>query len=312
MTDQNSATILVSDPGESPDALPVCLPPWLENPYRPVSLWYMLQIHARRFITLLDDVGRLQIQCTKGTALNNPEVFGSVLSAVRQDCQLLELISASKQIETIRDVGAEWIKGTVPTWAHLANLVAELQTRIEEDLEEAVFLQVLPEKVRHCFKRVRQNGITEFSLKTPEDFFGAEVVEKFRSSAKDIEEAEKCYSRGCHTACVFHLLRVLEIGVRALGKSLGNPALDPKKNPTWESILRKCDEELQKPWAERCAEWRSDPTFFTEATANLRAVKDAWRNPTMHVECDYDSEQAWKVLGAMRAFMQQLATRLYE
>ena len=295
------------------EAAPVCPCPWAENPYRLVSLWKMLQVHARRFVTLLDDVGRLQLQCANGTALDNPEVIGSVLSAVRQDCTLLGLVSASKQIETIRDVMAAWTQGVAPrSWAELANLVAELRRRIEEDLEESVFFQVSPESVRRCFRRTRKDGMTELALKMPEEFFGAEVSQNFQSAAKAVEDAAKCFSRGCYTACVFHLLRVLEIGVRALGKSLGNPSIDPKKNPTWESVLRKCDEELQKPHAQRSQEWQSDPVFFSEATANLRAVKDAWRNPTMHVERDYDEEEAWQVLNALRAFMRRLATRLHE
>ncbi len=42
--------------------------------------------------------------------------------------------------------------------------------------------------------------------------------------------------------------------------------------------------------------------YLTDATvtANLRAVKDAWRNPTMHVDIDYDEEKAtdvWKWSG---------------
>ena len=31
-------------------ALPVCLPPWRENPYRLVSLWDMLRFHAGSFV----------------------------------------------------------------------------------------------------------------------------------------------------------------------------------------------------------------------------------------------------------------------
>jgi hypothetical protein len=44
-----------------------------------------------------------------------------------------------------------------------------------------------------------------------------------------------------------------------------------------EAILRKCDQELQKPLKDRSAAWSSDEAFFSTATVNLRAIKEAWR-----------------------------------
>ena len=104
----------------------------------------------------------------------------------------------------------------------------------------------------------------------------------------------------------------MERGLQALGISLNDPNLDPKKNPNWERILEKCDKELQKHYADRCSEWRSDQQFFSNATANLRAVKDAWRNPSLHVERDYDEAQALEVFNVVKTFMRQLATNLQE
>jgi hypothetical protein len=277
----------VLDSGQ--DFAPVCLDLFRENPSRLLSLWLMVDIHARRFITLLDDLGRLNLQFAKGTAFDSPEITGSVLSAVRQDCELLELRSASKLVNKIRGVV---VAGKAnPGWHEWAAMIQELRTRIEEDLEESVFFQVAQENVRRCFRRTEKNGFIEFALKPPEDFMGQDVAKRFVSTAKDTEEALKCFSRGCNTACVFHLARVLEVGLRALGKSLNNPALDPERNPSWESILKKCDDELVKPHSQRAPEWQVDSQFFAEVSANLRAVKDAWRNPTMHVDVDYDEER---------------------
>jgi len=147
---------------------------------------------------------------------------------------------------------------------------------------------------------------------TQPHLFGEAVDKSFPSALVDIEEAGKCYAVERSTACVFHLMRVMEVGLRALGKSLNNPDLDPKRNPSWEAILRKCDSELQKPLKDRSAEWRVDDAFFATATANLRAVKDAWRNPTMHVEIAYDPEKAFDVWNAVGAFMRHLSAKLTE
>jgi hypothetical protein len=86
----------------------------------------------------------------------------------------------------------------------------------------------------------------------------------------------------------------------------------PKRNPSWDSILHKCREELGKPLAQRSPEWTVDESFFSGATGALMAVKDAWRNPTMHVEIPYDDEKALAVWYCVRTFMRHLATKLHE
>jgi len=142
--------------------------------------------------------------------------------------------------------------------------------------------------------------------------FGDDVAKKFPSASVDIEEAGKCLALDRGTATVFHLMRVMEVGLRALAKTLNDPRLDPKRNPTWSTILQKGDEEVQKPIAQRAPEWAAHDHFFSEAQANLRVVQFAWRNPTMHVEINYDPEKASDVMQAVKAFMRHLASVLSE
>ena len=144
---------------------------------------------------------------------------------------------------------------------------------------------------------------------TDPNLFGAEVTTAFPSAVVDIEEAGKCFAFERWTASVFHLMRVMEMGLRVLGDTLKLP---PNTNRNWEAILRKCDEELRKPFADKSPEWKSDEPFFAGATAMLRSVKDAWRNPTMHVEKVYTEEQAQDIWNAVKGFMRHLATQLKE
>jgi len=142
--------------------------------------------------------------------------------------------------------------------------------------------------------------------------FGLEVANAFPSAIVDLEESNKCFAFSRYTASVFHLMRVIEVGLRALGKSLNDPSLDPKNNPNWGTILSRCDKELAKRPSQRSPDWGSDEEFFSNATANLRAVKDAWRNRTMHVEISYDEARATDVRSTVRVFMRHLATKLSE
>jgi hypothetical protein len=142
--------------------------------------------------------------------------------------------------------------------------------------------------------------------------FGESTNAAFPSAQPEIEHAAKCLAFGRNTASVFHLMRVMEVGLRVLGKSLNDPALDPKRNPSWEAILKRCDDQLKLPLKDRSPEWKTDDSFFSEAIANLRAVKNAWRNSTMHVERDYDEEEALDVMNAVKGYMRHLAGKLKE
>jgi hypothetical protein len=176
----------------------------------------------------------------------------------------------------------------------LSDLLGDLQQRIEDELAATSLWQVPRDRLKFL-------GVDLFKLTEPT---------KFGAAHRDIEEAGKCLAFDRGTASVFHLMRVVECGLRSLCASLNNPDLSPKRNPSWEAILKKCDDELRKPHKDRSSEWRHDDSFFSTATANLRAVKDAWRNPSLHVERDYTPEEAEDVWNAVKAFMRHLAVRL--
>jgi hypothetical protein len=61
----------------------------------------------------------------------------------------------------------------------------------------------------------------------PEPPFGADVQVKYPSALFEIDEASKCLALGRGTACVFHLMRTMEIGILATARCLGIP--DPTK-----------------------------------------------------------------------------------
>jgi hypothetical protein len=140
------------------------------------------------------------------------------------------------------------------------------------------------------------------------NLFGPEVTIAFPSAIVDIEEAGKCLAFERWTACVFHLMRAMEVGLRAMGNTLKISST----NPNWENILRKCDEELKLHPSKRSIEWQSDDAFFTESSTMLRSVKVAWRNPTMHIEKTYKKEQSQDIWDTTKIFLRFLATKLKE
>ena len=108
-------------------------------------------------------------------------------------------------------------------------------------------------------------------------------------------------------------MRIMEIGIRALAKSLQIP--DPTRpiEKNWGSILERIwDDGISKKWPNGAARMNGDGALFDDLYASLDAVKNPWRNATMHVERKYTEEEANHIFAAVRGFMMRLAARMDE
>ena len=180
------------------------------------------------------------------------------------------------------------------SWNDVVKLFDELDNRVIDEAKSRKFFSIEQDK---------QSFITDKSL------FGEEVTSAFHSAIVDIEEAGECLAFERYTACVFHLCRIMEKGLRVLQVALGLPQ---SANPTWAAVLHKIDSELAKEFTQMSPELQSDRPFFAGAAAMMRSVEHAWRNPTMHIEKVYTEEQAEDIWNAVRGFMRHLATKLKE
>jgi hypothetical protein len=148
--------------------------------------------------------------------------------------------------------------------------------------------------------------LTQFMYLPPEqakcydkpELFGTAVNSKFPGIQFDMIEAGNCYAVGRATACVFHLMRIMETGVQEFGKKLGVSLVNEKN---WQNILDEANKAIRTlPKGPTTVE-------MSHAAANLYAVKLAWRNEVMHPKDTYTLEEADNLIRQVRAFMQQLA-----
>ena len=202
---------------------------------------------------------------------------GKTLRQVERSCRELELDHAIMLAKRICDNFQEYnIK-------ELGDQIAKLRERVVDELQSALFMFI--PSARADYYR-------------DEHLAGIEVENKFPSVAEDISEAGKCFAFGRFTATVFHLMRVMEIGVRQLAKSL-NAAINTDR--VWGDILRDVSAEIDKmPKGPKKEE-------FQEIYVYLSSVKDVWRNSTMHPKATYTEEEAERVFANVRQFMQRLA-----
>jgi hypothetical protein len=146
------------------------------------------------------------------------------------------------------------------------------------------------------FFHVQQNHARYYDQK---ELFGAAVNAKFPNAQYDMVEAGNCCALGRSTACVFHLMRIMEVGVQQFGTKLG-VTLAQEKN--WQNILDEINKAIKAlpPKA-------TETVQMSQAAANLFSVKLAWRNEVMHPNDTYTLEEAENLIGQVKLFMGQLA-----
>lgn len=129
----------------------------------------------------------------------------------------------------------------------------------------------------------------------------------FPKTAFEVEEAAKCIVYGRSTASVFHAMRMLEVGIRAL--SLGLEIDDPVSgmNKNWYSILEKIKTSIESRWPSKARTCGSIGEQYMELYAHLDAVRVPWRNATMHVDRTYQPHEALHILRCATFFMKSLS-----
>jgi len=152
----------------------------------------------------------------------------------------------------------------------------------------------------------------------PKALFGESALEAFPKSAEDVQDAGDCIAVDLNTAAVFHLMHVVEWGLRAFAIDVGlaDVVTDRAKGKTvpleyaqWEQILNqlpdKIDEKIEA--IPRGEAKQKAQEFYHSAHSDIRGFKDAWRNHVMHTRRSYTREDALAVWSHVQRFMQSLA-----
>jgi len=138
----------------------------------------------------------------------------------------------------------------------------------------------------------------EYALLEPAaSLFGTRVEDKLPQVSEDIAEAGKCLGLRRPTASVFHLMRVMEVGVQKFGEKLGVTLADEK---VWQVILDQINVHIKTLGKGQKAK------DYAAIAAYLYHVKLAWRNETMHPKATYTPEEADNIFRAVRSFMTDL------
>ncbi len=260
-----------------------------------VNLWAMLWIYARHFVWLIDFIEEIkEIRLIKKSQpledennLNGGErtaLYKQLTNKCLEFLEILDMPISKIQCKTIL--------------SHLDSLSPMSGTELQRKFDELAN-RIKDELISMEFYYVPTNCVDFYK----ENQFSEAMINRFGDSIYDMEEAGKCFALGRHTACAAHLMRVIESGLKELKSSLGIQ----KHTPTWDAII-KALRDYEEPLNPKTH--KAEKVKLQEIIARVYPIKDAWRNPTQHIERRYSEEEAREVFDASKNFMKILCEYL--
>jgi hypothetical protein len=144
--------------------------------------------------------------------------------------------------------------------------------------------------------------------------FGPHINDKFKSAVDDIKAAGNCLAVDLNTAAIFHLMRVVEAGLRALArKERVKVKRGPLNYAEWGTIISAIELKLKGKTPKLPGQRRAEALEFTNGVlGEFNGFKDVWRNHVSHSRKSYDSKDGLQVYFKVSDFMKRLSSRVHE
>lgn len=277
----------------------------MNNSYRLWNLWDMLEKYGVLVSWLTGHISQHQQKLEADVIDEQYKLFGSVLKARRLKIDGDDVVRANTYLPQVEKLVSELnlestafpakrIRSAVKVSDYpkhrLAEDVGDLLNRLHDDLSSRQFIFINS----HFAQYYKQANL-----------FGQAVNDSFPAAIDDIEDAGTALATGLATSCVLHLVRVLEVALKTLASELDIPYV-----PSWEAYLSRIEKSISAKHSDKTPEWLAVEKFYRDVSGDLLTVKQAWRNPSVHVERRYNVEEAELALLAVKAFMQRMAKNL--
>lgn len=287
-----------------------------EGECSPRDLYQVLRFNAHVFVRLLDQLTALEYQAQVIVqASAGPDGRARVLQKLQSIIGRTTKVCVSMRLDCSR-VQAEritkrWKEGC--TIEELRQHIRELGQRVRDELGERVFFCIDPVNLAY-FERDEKGRL---ELRSLESIFGESVINRFGLSiGEDLFEAVQCYVYMRRAACVFHLMRAVEIAVPKLAKLCS--IKDPK--PSWGTVLTQAEKLTQKTeYKDLPEQLKPHIEFLRSIVADMRSMQRAWRNKVSHTEerlvlvaPDFHPQVVYDVMVATSSFLRDLADGLPE
>ncbi len=274
--------------------------------HRIVSFWNMLHLNSRSILAALTYISG---------CIGEYKIFVQLPGHFGEPVARLDLEGKAQLLLAIGNLKSECKRIRFFTTAHLASEAYDscsdilarqgpltrhgMQTLLP--ILEGLARGFVAEARSHAF--LVMDGGTERFLGSADDLFGADVVDAFPEAEFDLGEAGKCRAFGLWTASVMHLMRALEVGLKALAAHVGVVHED-----NWNKTLNQIEARLRE--VRRKDDGPDAEQWAAEIGTQLRFIKNAWRNQAMHPLATYDEARAVAIYDNARLLLTRLADKI--
>lgn len=234
-------------------------------------------------IGIFMDEAESKYEPTKPMSKDDAEALRQRLTIIKQFCARYGLVTS------VRLVDAKLSE--LPTSSGEMKL---LELAIKSELDTHPFFQLEASRVQFYEK---------------DDLLSERAQDCFPLAHDELRQGGNCYALGLYTASVFHSMRALEHGIKSLAQDVGL-TYDIQN---WQNILDQIESKLREEGKKTNSPQKQERLkFLSEANAEFRHFKDAWRNHVSHNKTAYDDTQARRVLDHACTFIETLSTQLRE
>lgn len=188
-----------------------------------------------------------------------------------------------------------------------------VQRKIKELKEGWYRLQDLPSDIKNIRERFADDATKLLLFHVEPDgvkyhekpqVFGPDIATKFTDAQRDLTEAGTCYSLGCSTACVLHLMRALESVLRTSAGSIA-PTIVIGHKETMGAVALKLKQSSTSLPSTTAAEL-DRKNKVSRAAMHFQDITSAMRNTAMHTGEFFSMSEAGHALVSTELFLRDL------
>lgn len=176
----------------------------------------------------------------------------------------------------------------------VAALTVQFYESLLAELQPKVFLLLAPDKATFYVE--------------DSDAHAQQIAEAFGHAdiALDFAAASRCFALDEWTACVFHMMRVLELGLRWIAGRLEVASQEEIEVAQWGKVIDLIQKRLRL--MEKGNVPRVEPfPLYQEVAAQLGNANWAWRRHVAHARAFYDERQARDIMTFVIIAMEKMA-----
>jgi hypothetical protein len=187
------------------------------------------------------------------------------------------------------------------TWGEISELLDRALEAIQDDMKKQHFFHYPQESAK--------------ALNEAEEYWKP-VFAAYPKARVEVLPGLDCAAFGDNVGCIFHMMRVAEIGLRAVAVERGVKNVrtkTPIEYGTWGQVI-DATERAVMDIRQKSAGPKKDAAlgFYNTIISDLRALLDVYRDKTMHFRAEYDHGQAQSAIFRVHSLMSMIATRLDE